>query len=86
MGMKAQNPSQQIAQSFEASFLSQTLPKQMAECDHYEPAKVFLDLFKDNQPGLEAGCGSGRWCGWFINSRNAILCSLTNWQQEYELD
>ena len=52
------------ADSFERSFLSVTLSKQISDCDSYELAPLFLKLFSGSQPVLEAGCGSGRWCGW----------------------
>ncbi len=55
---------QAIADSFEQSFLSSPLSKQIRACDSYELAPLFRDLFSSAQPVLEAGCGSGRWCGW----------------------
>jgi SAM-dependent methyltransferase len=55
---------QAVADSFERSFLSAPLSKQIQDCDSYELAPLFLDLFSQSQPVLEAGCGSGRWCGW----------------------
>lgn len=55
---------QTIAESFEQSFLSSPLSKHIRACDTYELAPLFLDLFSDAQPVLEAGCGSGRWCAW----------------------
>src|SRR5438105_94536 len=55
----------QVADSFEQAFLSESLSKQISDCDGYELAQTFLDLFGNSQPVLEAGCGSGRWCAWF---------------------
>jgi SAM-dependent methyltransferase len=52
----------------------------MAECDQYELANLFLDLFRNNQPVLEAGCGSGRWCGWFV--QNDIQSDGIDWSNE----
>lgn len=54
----------EIAASFEKSFLSVPLTKQILDCDNYELAPLFRELFADAQPVLEAGCGSGRWCAW----------------------
>jgi len=69
-----------IAQSFTAGFLAQSLAKQIADCDRYELAFLFLKLFRDQQPVLEAGCGSGRWCGWF--HKNGICSDGVDWSQE----
>ncbi|MCX5800977.1 MAG: class I SAM-dependent methyltransferase [Candidatus Eisenbacteria bacterium] len=56
-----------IADDFEKGFLSETLLKQIEDCDSYELAHLFLELFREHQPVLEAGCGSGRWNAWFRN-------------------
>jgi SAM-dependent methyltransferase len=72
--------SYEIARSFEASFLSEDLSKQLTECDRFELAPLFLQLFRDKQPVLEAGCGSGRWCGWFF--KNGIRSDGVEWSRE----
>jgi SAM-dependent methyltransferase len=69
-----------IAADFESSFLSQPLAQQVADCDHYELAPLFLELFRDNQPVLEAGCGSGRWCAWL--SKHGIKSHGIDWSEE----
>jgi SAM-dependent methyltransferase len=69
-----------IAEDFESGFLSQPLEKQIASCDCYELAPLFLELFRDNQPVLEAGCGSGRWCGWL--SKQGIVSHGVDWSEE----
>lgn len=78
--MKGRAVHHQIAHSFERGFLSQTLSRQIANCDHYGLAPLFLDLFRDNQPVLEAGCGSGRWCGWL--HQHGIRADGIDWSHE----
>ena len=68
---------QAAAESFERSFLSASLEAQIAACDGYELAPLFLELFSAAQPVLEAGCGSGRWCGWL--GRNGIAADGIDW-------
>jgi SAM-dependent methyltransferase len=65
--------------AFERSFLSQPLEKQIEDCNRYELAPIFLDLFRNRQPVLEAGCGSGRWCAWFY--RNGIQSDGVDWSK-----
>jgi ubiquinone/menaquinone biosynthesis C-methylase UbiE len=69
-----------VSKSFESGFLSQPLAKQIAHCDNYELAPLFLRLFHEKQPVLEAGCGSGRWCGWF--DKHCIKCDGLDWSKE----
>lgn len=71
--------SQAIADSFEASFLSSPLSEQIRACDSYELAPLFEARFRDAQPVLEAGCGSGRWCGW-LRSRG-IASDGVDWSR-----
>ncbi len=70
---------QAVADSFERSFLSAPLSKQIQDCDSYELAPLFLDLFSKSQPVLEAGCGSGRWCGWLQS--HGIAADGVDWSQ-----
>lgn len=56
----------QISETFEKEFLQVPFERQLAHCDHYELAPLFLRLLPAHQPILEAGCGSGRWVGWFV--------------------
>lgn len=65
------------ARSFEQSFLSASLSKQIDDCDSYELGPLFLELFSRSQPVLEAGCGSGRWCGWLL--RHGIAADGIDW-------
>ncbi|MFA7061065.1 MAG: class I SAM-dependent methyltransferase, partial [Pedobacter sp.] len=65
---------------FESGFLSKSLDKQIEHCDDYELAPLFLRLFLEKQPVLEAGCGSGRWCGWF--QKHFIKCDGIDWSKE----
>lgn len=69
-----------IAESFELGFLSQPLSKQIAHCDNDPLAPLFLQLFFERQPVLEAGCGSGRWCGWF--HKHSIQSNGIDWSKE----
>src|SRR5690349_17095998 len=70
----------QIARQFTSSFLTQSLAKQIAACDAYELAPLFLEVLHDHQPVLEAGCGSGRWCGWLSN--HGIRIDGLDWSSE----
>lgn len=69
----------QVSRSFEAGFLSHALGEQIDACDRYELAPLFLRCFRDCQPVLEAGCGSGRWCGWL--HAQGIRCDGVDWSQ-----
>jgi SAM-dependent methyltransferase len=71
---------QTIADSFEQSFLASSLSRQIRACDSYELAPLFLKLFSKSQPVLEAGCGSGRWCGWL--QTQGIGVDGVDWSQE----
>ncbi|HEY6003535.1 MAG TPA: class I SAM-dependent methyltransferase [Anaeromyxobacter sp.] len=53
-------------EAFERGFLSSDLQQQISQCDQYELAEYFKSVLSDHQPILEAGCGSGRWVGWFV--------------------
>ncbi len=53
-------------EAFEQGFLASDLQQQISHCDHYELAELFRRVLPDHQPILEAGCGSGRWVGWFV--------------------
>lgn len=68
-----------ISTFFKEAFLSEPLAKQIADCDLYELAPLIREIFKDRQPVLEAGCGSGRWCGWL--SQNGIRSDGVDWNQ-----
>jgi SAM-dependent methyltransferase len=71
---------QAIMRDFERGFLSHALSQQVAHCDAYELAPLLLELFRDHQPVLEAGCGSGRWCGWL--ARYGIRADGVDWSHE----
>lgn len=70
---------QAVAIAFEKSFLSASIEKQIRGCDGYELAPLFLELFSQSQPVLEAGCGSGRWCGWLHGQ--GIAADGVDWSQ-----
>ncbi|NIM19429.1 MAG: methyltransferase domain-containing protein [Candidatus Latescibacteria bacterium] len=55
-----------VRKGFEKSFMQTPLEQQIARCDGYELVPLFERWLPDNQPILEAGCGSGRWVGWFL--------------------
>ncbi|MBF0285941.1 MAG: class I SAM-dependent methyltransferase [Magnetococcales bacterium] len=62
-----EHSARQIRVSFEQGFLQVPLASQIQACDRYELAPLFESLLAPHQPVLEAGCGSGRWVGWFAN-------------------
>jgi SAM-dependent methyltransferase len=64
---------------FEKGFVGQSLSKLIDECDEYELAPLFEKIFKEKQPVLEAGCGSGKWCGWF--SKKNIKSDGIDWSK-----
>lgn len=70
----------QVSKSFESDFLSEALVQQIDACDRNELVPLLLRVFAESQPVLEAGCGSGRWCGWFL--RRGIACDGVDWSQE----
>lgn len=67
----------ELADGFERHFLSQPLPRLIDQCDRYELSPLFLTTFKNRQPVLEAGSGSGRWCAWL--GRHGIRCHGIDW-------
>jgi SAM-dependent methyltransferase len=69
-----------VSDMFAQEFISKPLDKQIAFCDRNQLAPLFLRLFKDHQPVLEAGCGSGRWNGWFY--QNGISSDGADWSAE----
>lgn len=69
-----------VAEAFERGFMNRSLEEQVAECDRYELAPLFLELFRARQPVLEAGCGSGQWCAWF--HQHGIHSDGIDWSQE----
>ncbi|OVE74986.1 hypothetical protein BVX97_05990 [bacterium E08(2017)] len=71
--------SNQTADTFEQGFMSRSLEEQIEQCDQYELAPLFLELFKDRSPVLEAGCGSGRWCAWL--HKHSIQSDGIDWSQ-----
>lgn len=73
------NKGNNIADSFEESFLSVSLEQQIKNCDHYELSDYFMQYLYKYQPILEAGCGSGRWVGWFI--KNNLRATGVDWSE-----
>ena len=50
-----------IFQEFEQSFLGRDLEVEVKGCGKQELAALFVEVFRDHQPVLEGGCGSGKW-------------------------
>lgn len=67
------------AESFERSFLAVPLSRQISDCDSYELAPLFRELFAGRRAVLEAGCGSGRWCAWL--HAQGIAADGVDWSQ-----
>ena len=63
--MVRRKEAQRIGRVFEEGFLRLPLQLQIEHCNHYELAPWFRKWLPGHQPILEAGCGSGRWVGWF---------------------
>jgi SAM-dependent methyltransferase len=69
-----------ISDSFQRAFLITPLQAQIDHCDGYELAPLFMSLFRENQPVLEAGCGSGRWNAWL--AQRGITSTGLDWSDE----
>ena len=69
-----------VASGFEQTFLRDSLADQIRGCDSYPLAPLFIETFRGNQPVLEAGCGSGKWCGWL--SGQGIQADGVDWSEE----
>jgi SAM-dependent methyltransferase len=68
-----------VGGSFEQEFLSASLERQISHCEHYELAAYFRRILPSHQPILEAGCGSGRWVGWF--TRQGWTAAGLDWSE-----
>lgn len=51
----------EVQKTFEQRFQSDPFHLQVEQCERYELAEEILDLFRNNYPVLESGCGSGKW-------------------------
>jgi ubiquinone/menaquinone biosynthesis C-methylase UbiE len=71
--------SNSISEAFEGGFLNVPLQTQIDHCDTYELAPLLLTLFKNAQPVLEAGCGSGHWNAWL--AKNGIRSLGLDWSE-----
>ncbi len=69
-----------ISTAFEDAFLSVPLDQQINNCNHYELADYFIQQLSSHQPILEAGSGSGRWVGWFIEQ--GMDATGVDWSEE----
>lgn len=69
-----------VSNSFERGFLTTPLEAQIECCDRYELSPLFITLFKDHYPVLEAGCGSGRWNAWL--AKQGISSTGLDWSEE----
>lgn len=69
-----------VSATFERGFMSRPLDEQIQDCDNDELVPRLLNWFRNNQPVLEAGCGSGRWCAWF--AQQGISSDGIDWSPE----
>lgn len=69
-----------IRDRFEQGFLQTPLDSLIAQCDDdNELTTLFREYLPGHQPILEAGCGSGRWVGWFV--RNGWQAAGLDWSE-----
>ena len=66
--------------NFEHGFTSQSLSDQVRTCERHELVRDILQLFRDHQPVLEAGCGSGKWMHFL--KRNGISAVGLDWSDQ----
>lgn len=69
-----------VARLFETGFRASSLAADVAACDRYDLAPLFLEWLAGRQPVLEAGCGNGRWCAWL--AARGIRSDGTDWSEE----
>jgi SAM-dependent methyltransferase len=58
-------PANRVADIFENGFMNRTLEEQIQACETYALRPLFVETFRQHQPVLEAGCGSGQWMHYF---------------------
>jgi SAM-dependent methyltransferase len=71
-----------VFEGFERSMLGRDLAVEVAGCERQELAPLFLATFRDAQPVLEAGCGSGKWLH-FFKQRGIISVGL-DWSEQLQ--
>lgn len=71
---------QPVSDAFTQGYISKPFAKQVDLCDRNPLAELFRRLFRSHQPVLEAGCGNGRWNGWFY--KNGISSDGADWSAE----
>lgn len=69
-----------INAEFTSSFISRSIQQQVNQCDNTEFSTLFSKHLPDHQPILEAGCGSGRWVGWF--EKQGWKATGIDWSEE----
>jgi SAM-dependent methyltransferase len=71
-----------VFEGFERSMLGRDLAVEVAACERQELAPLFLNMFRDAQPVLEAGCGSGKWLHYF--KRHGIASIGLDWSEQLQ--
>jgi SAM-dependent methyltransferase len=54
-----------VSDHFETGFMNRSLEDQIRACEDYVLRPLFVETFREHQPVLEAGCGSGQWMHYF---------------------
>ncbi len=64
---------------FETGFMNRTLEDQIRACEGYALRPLYVETFRQHQPVLEAGCGSGQWMHYF--KRHGIESVGIDWSE-----
>lgn len=68
-----------VFEEFERSMKERDLASEIKNCSKQELAPLFLELFREHQPVLEGGCGSGKWMHFL--KQNGISSVGLDWSQ-----
>lgn len=71
--------SKSVSRVFTEAFSTVPLEQSIGKCENYELAPLFKRILPSRQPILEAGCGAGRFVGWF--ARQGWNAAGIDWSQ-----
>ncbi len=74
---------QHVVECFERQFNTGEFQKYIESCKYDELEGLFVRQFRESQPVLEAGCGSGRWMHHL--KKKGITCVGIDWSEKLQV-